>query len=201
MTTSGTVTTQLEPPKGVSLRREVITHDQERELLARFDTLQWKEVETGDQAARRSARHFGLGYDYERRSTHADEPIPSWLDPIRRVAATLAGLQPEELVEVLLQRYPVGATIDWHRDSPAFGVVVGISLLSPAMLRLRPVDDRDHALEIDLDPRSGYVLSGDARFLWEHSVPPTKERRYSITLRTFREDWQPGQGLEPRARG
>jgi alkylated DNA repair dioxygenase AlkB len=41
--------------------------------------------------------------------------------------------------------------------------------------------------EVTLEPRSGYVLAGDARRSWEHSIPPTKELRYSITFRTLRE--------------
>jgi hypothetical protein len=35
-------------------------------------------------------------------------------------------------------------------------------------------------------PRSGYVLSGAARYAWQHSIPPTKALRYSITFRTLR---------------
>jgi alkylated DNA repair dioxygenase AlkB len=37
-----------------------------------------------------------------------------------------------------------------------------------------------------LEPRSGYVLAGKARTAWQHSIPPTKELRYSITFRTLR---------------
>ncbi|MFL5967577.1 MAG: hypothetical protein ACJ747_13605, partial [Gaiellaceae bacterium] len=40
--------------------------------------------------------------------------------------------------------------------------------------------------ELELAPRSGYVLSGDARTKWQHHVPPTKSLRYSITFRTLR---------------
>jgi DNA oxidative demethylase len=32
----------------------------------------------------------------------------------------------------------------------------------------------------------GYVFAGEARRSWEHSIPKTKERRYSITFRTLR---------------
>ena len=35
-------------------------------------------------------------------------------------------------------------------------------------------------------PRSGYVLSGAARYAWQHSIPPTKALRYSITFRTLK---------------
>jgi alkylated DNA repair dioxygenase AlkB len=40
--------------------------------------------------------------------------------------------------------------------------------------------------EVTLDPRSGYVLAGDARTKWQHHVPPAKSERYSITFRTLR---------------
>jgi alkylated DNA repair protein (DNA oxidative demethylase) len=40
--------------------------------------------------------------------------------------------------------------------------------------------------ELTLEPRSGYVLAGEARRSWQHSIPPAKELRYSITFRTLR---------------
>jgi alkylated DNA repair dioxygenase AlkB len=35
-------------------------------------------------------------------------------------------------------------------------------------------------------PRSVYLLRGPARWSWQHGVAPTKQLRYSITLRTAR---------------
>ena len=49
---------------------------------------------------------------------------------LRDRCGELAGFAGEELVEALVQRYPAGATIGWHRDAPAFGIVVGVSLRS-----------------------------------------------------------------------
>ena len=40
--------------------------------------------------------------------------------------------------------------------------------------------------ELELEPRSGYVLAGEARNAWQHHVPSAKALRYSITLRTLR---------------
>ena len=138
--------------------------------------------------ARRTARHFGLDYDYERRAAvDTAEPIPEWLLPARAAAARLARVEPGELVEALVQRYPEGATIGWHRDAPAFGTVVGISLLTPARLRFRrDVKGERYVHELELAPRSGYVLAGLARTAWQHHVPPTTSLRYSITFRTLR---------------
>jgi alkylated DNA repair dioxygenase AlkB len=39
-----------------------------------------------------------------------------------------------------------------------------------------------------LEPRSAYFLSGPARYEWEHSIPQMEALRYSITFRTLRED-------------
>ena len=138
--------------------------------------------------ARRRARHFGLDYNYEQRAHVAEaEPLPPWLMPLRQRCAALAGVGAEELVEVLVQRYPEGATIGWHRDAPSFGVVVGVSLGSSARLRFRRGSKgRWTTWEVDLPPRSAYVLAGEARTKWQHSIPPTKALRYSITFRTLK---------------
>jgi len=138
--------------------------------------------------AKRTARHFGLDYDYERRGVIEDvDPIPEWLEPVRQRGAELAELSPDDLVEALVQRYPEGAQIGWHRDAPMFGTVVGVSLLSPSRMRFRrDAGGERRTYEVMLEPRSGYVLAGEARTAWQHHVPPTKSLRYSITFRTLR---------------
>lgn len=177
----------VEEPRDFLLRPDVITCEEERGLLDRLELLRWDPIVIRGQAARRTARHFGLSYDYESRAPNPGEPIPLWLGPARRAAGELASVAPEDLVEILLQRYPAGSTIGWHRDAPAFGVVVGISLLGGARLRFqRGRRERRRTWEAQLPPRLGYVLSGEARRSWEHSIPPTKELRYSITFRTLR---------------
>jgi alkylated DNA repair dioxygenase AlkB len=35
-----------------------------------------------------------------------------------------------------------------------------------------------------LEPRSIYILEGEVRTAWEHSVPPVDTQRYSLTFRT-----------------
>jgi hypothetical protein len=81
-------------------------------LLVELDRLEFHEIVMHGVPARRTARHFGLDYNYEQRA-HADEAEP-------------------------------------------------------------------------LPPRSAYALAGEARTGWQHSVPPTKALRYSITFRTLK---------------
>jgi alkylated DNA repair dioxygenase AlkB len=157
-------------------------------LLALFAELRFDEIRMHGVVAKRTARHFGFDYDYERRRALAEaEPIPDWLEPARAKAAELALVEPEHLAEALVQRYPAGAQIGWHRDAPQFGTVVGISLLGETRMRFRRGSPGNwDTYELTLEPRSGYVLAGEARTKWQHHVPPARSERYSITFRTLR---------------
>ena len=176
-----------EEPEGLVYRPGLIAADEEAALLDVLESLRFDPIVIHGQAARRTARHFGLDYDYEARTPQPGEPVPDWILPARTRAAELAGHEPEELVEVLVQRYPAGSPIGWHRDAHAFGTVVGISLGGASRLRFqRGTGAARRVWEVLLEPRSGYVLAGKARTSWQHSIPPTKELRYSITFRTLR---------------
>ena len=177
-----------ERPAGLVYAAELLAPEDERLALAAIDDVAFDEIRMHGVVAKRTAKHYGLDYDYERRGViDAAEPVPDWILPIRVKAAQLADLDAEALVEVLVQRYPEGAQIGWHRDAPAFGAVVGVSLLAPARMRFRRGKGGvRRTFELELPPRSGYVLAGEARTAWQHHVPPTKSLRYSITFRTLR---------------
>jgi alkylated DNA repair dioxygenase AlkB len=169
-------------------RPELLSREEEQALLDELGRLEFHEIRMHGVVAKRTARHFGVEYDYERRSTlAAAEPIPHWLDAARARAAELGDVAPDELVEALVHRYPEGAQIGWHRDAPMFGIVVGLSLLSPARMRFRRnAGGERRSYELAVEPRSGYVLAGEVRNAWQHHVPPAKALRYSITFRTLR---------------
>lgn len=176
-----------ERPEGIVYEPELLSAEEEAGLLRELEALRFDPIVLHGRAAKRTGRHYGLDYDYESRTPKPGEPVPDWLVPVRARAAELAGHDPEELVEILVQRYPPGATIGWHRDAPAFGTVIGVSLGGSSRLRFqRGKRERRRVWEVLLEPRSGYVLSGQARRSWEHSIPPTKELRHSITFRTLR---------------
>jgi alkylated DNA repair dioxygenase AlkB len=177
-----------DPPEGLVYEPDLLTPDEEHALLDEFERLDFQQIVMKGVVARRTAARYGLGYDYDRRvPTEGAAPIPDWLLPARDRAAELAGIGGDELVQALVQRYPEGAPIGWHRDSPAYELVAGVSLLSGARMRFRrgSAADREQ-YEIALEPRSGYVLAGPARWKWEHHVPPAKSLRYSVTFRSLR---------------
>jgi alkylated DNA repair dioxygenase AlkB len=152
-----------------------------------FERIPFREVVMRGQVAKRTVRHYGFDYDYEAYGKLVPaEPLPAELTWLRERCAELAGVEPNELAQTLVQRYPPGAPIGWHRDAPMFGIVVGVSFLSACRMRLRRGTSGRSEYELELEPRSAYVLAGEARTSWQHSIPPVKELRYSITFRTFK---------------
>ena len=181
--------TSVERPEGLEYRPDFVTEEEERRLLAVLEETEFLEFTMRGQTARRTDRHYGYDYDYEvYGKLVAAEPLPASLVWLRDRCADFAGLEPEELAQTLVSRYPPGAPIGWHRDAPMFGAkVIGVSLLSPCRMRFqRKVGDVRRVYELELAPRSGYVLGGPARSAWQHSIPAVKELRYSITFRTLR---------------
>lgn len=177
----------VERPEGLRYLPDFLGGAEERELCQRLGELRYGEVRMRGQLARRVVRHFGVDYEYESAGVTVGEPVPGWLQPIRARCAELLGLPVEVLAEALVTRYPPGAGIGWHRDAPAFGQVVGVSLGSECAMRFqRGTGEKRRVYEQPLEPRSAYLLSGPSRTAWQHSIPAVTAERYSLTFRTLR---------------
>ena len=140
------------------------------------------------QTARRTVRHFGVDYDYASGGLAPTDPLPAPMLWLRDRCAALMERDPADLVQVLISRYPAGAGIGWHRDAPMFGSkIAGVSLRAACRMRFRrTVRGERSAAALELAPRSAYLLSGKARWSWQHSIPATRELRYSVTFRTLK---------------
>jgi alkylated DNA repair protein (DNA oxidative demethylase) len=179
----------VEEPAGLLYRPDFLDAGEEQAVISVLETLDFSEVRMHGQPARRTVAHFGYLYGYESRSIVRGDPLPPSLAWLRDLAGTLAGVDPGLFVEMLVNRYPPGAGIGWHRDAPMFGSpIVGVSLLSSCSLRFqrRRAEVRS-TYGLDLAPRSAYALTGAARWSWQHSIPPTTALRYSVTFRTLKD--------------
>jgi alkylated DNA repair dioxygenase AlkB len=119
--------------------------------------------------------------------------MPEFLMQLRERAGKLFEIDADSLVQASIVEYTVGAPIGWHRDIPQFGIIIGVSLGAACRMRLREyrrrgpkAPRRADGVSIELQPRSIYLMSGPSRQLWQHSIPPVKELRYSIVMRTLR---------------
>lgn len=175
------------PVPGLRYRSELLPAPAEPSLVAQVRELDFKPFEFQRWQGKRRVVSFGWHYDFSGARLVPAPPLPGFLAPLRAGAAAFAEIPSEAFEQVLIVEYPPGAGIGWHRDRPVFGVVVGVSLLSPCTLRLRHRDGRVFArATLALAPRSAYALTGAARHDWEHSIAPMATLRYSITFRTLR---------------
>ena len=173
---------------GLRYEEELIGDADQRQLLDRLVALELAPFRFHGWLGNRKTRSFGWRYDFDEASFTRTEPLPQWLRPLREKAAAFAGLEPDDFAHVLLARYDPGAGIGWHRDRDVFDKVVGISFGTPATLRFRQrTASGFRRAAVELQPRSAYLLSGEARWDWEHSIVPTDELRFSITFRTLSE--------------
>ena len=172
--------------EGLRYEERVIGEGEERALLDRLQGLDLAPFRFHGFLGNRRTQSFGWRYDFEDASFTPAEPIPDWLQPARERAASFAGLEPDDFVHVLLARYDPGAGIGWHRDRDVFDQVVGISLNTPATLRFRQrTSSGFRRLNLEVAPRSAYLLSGESRWDWEHRITPGDQLRFSITFRTL----------------
>lgn len=174
-------------PPGFVYQPDFLSDEAAARLVAWLATLPFQPFQFRGYEGRRRVISFGWRYDFTRAHLEAADDMPAELLAVRARAAAFAGLAPQDLQQCLLNEYRPGAPIGWHRDRPIFEKVVGISLLAPCSFRLRrSVGERFERAALELAPRSIYTITGEARTAWEHSIPPVKAHRYSITFRNFR---------------
>jgi DNA oxidative demethylase len=172
-------------PPGLEFREQFVTPAEQAGLLAKVESLPFRPFEFHGWTGNRETVSFGWRYDFGQARIEAAPPIPEFLWPLRARAAEFAGIPEASFEQALVIRYDVGAGIGWHRDRPVFDQVFGLSLLSPCTIRFRrrrPGGFERFAL--DAPCGSAYLLRGEIRHEWEHSITPLAQPRYSITLRS-----------------
>ena len=187
-------------PPGFHHRDAFVSVEEHSQLADAITRIEFGTFEMRGVVARRRVAFFGHSYDAAR---GPERPIPEFLFPLRERFAEWASVAPQAFAMALINEYGPGAPIGWHRDAPQYDIVAGFSLLSPAWMKFRPyLAPKDIRLragetmvpsarrrtthEIELQPRSAYLMSGQSRQAYEHSIPPVDALRYSITFRTLR---------------
>jgi alkylated DNA repair dioxygenase AlkB len=174
--------------RGYAYEEGFLSDAEEAQLLREIEHLPFGAARYKEFIAKRRTVSYGGSYDYSAQRLETKQPIADFLHPLRLRAATWAGCAAEEFTHALITEYAPGVGLGWHRDVPDFELVVGISLLSSCRMRFRryPPKPREKSLAVELERRSIYRLQDDARWQWQHSVPPVSALRFSITFRTLR---------------
>jgi alkylated DNA repair dioxygenase AlkB len=175
----------LGAPDGFAYEPGFISEDEERALLAWIESaVEFKSFEMRGWTARRRVAHFGYVYAYNEWDLKPGTPMPAIMLALRDRVAGFLGVAPVEVCQAIVTEYTPGAGIGWHRDAPVFGVIAGVSLLADCDFRFRR-GESGRSLALNVARRSVYKLTGEARWGWQHHVPPMKELRYSITFGTL----------------
>jgi alkylated DNA repair dioxygenase AlkB len=168
---------------------DFLSEAEEAALIEEIQTLPLQEAEYKQFRAKRRIKSYGGRYDFSANRLLEAEPIAAFLRPLRERVADWTGRSAEHFTQALVAEYTPGTQLGWHRDVPNFDLVVGISLASACRMRFRryPPRPRERSIATVLAPRSIYRLEGEARWEWQHRIPPTTGLRYSITFRTLRD--------------
>jgi alkylated DNA repair dioxygenase AlkB len=173
-------------PAGLQHGADLFDAEAEAALVARIAGLELQPFRFHGWTGLRETAAFGWGYDFEEGRLLPAAPMPGWLVEVRDQLAAALRIPAESLVQAVVTRYGTGAGIGWHRDRPAFGLVAGVSLGAPAVMRLRRrTSSGFERASFALVPRGWYLLDGPARHVWEHGIAPQRATRFSITLRTL----------------
>ena len=176
-------------PPGFHYRENFISLSDELGLVKEIGNVAFSDFALRGVVARRRVVFFGQAYD-----RGAVGPLPDFLLPLRSEIARWAEVPPEAFAMALINEYRPGAPIGWHRDAPQYDIVAGVSLMSACRMKFRPYRSaaipasarRSATHEIQVLPRSAYLMTGDSRQAYEHHIPPVTELRYSVTFRTLR---------------
>jgi alkylated DNA repair dioxygenase AlkB len=191
-------------PDGFIYRQNFVSEAEEQELIREIQKLQLEPFKYYQFTGKRRTASFGWQYEFGASEITAAPEMPLFLLPLRARAGKVFKIDPASLIQTSIIEYSTGSPIGWHRDIPYFGIVVGVSLGAACRMRFRKYSrvrskklNRDEVLSLELEPRSVYLMSGASREIWQHSIPPVKELRYAIMMRTLRAKPEKDSRQEP----
>jgi len=177
--------------QGLNYIADYISADDEQELLLEIDRHDWL------SDLKRRVQHYGYKYDYKARAVDAKAylgQMPAWISELcRKLTADKIFLVIPD--QVIVNEYLPGQGISAHIDCvPCFGdTVASLSLGSSCTMEFSHSGTGDKK-ELLLERGSLVVLSGPARYEWQHAIPARKsdvvdgvkierKRRVSLTFR------------------
>jgi len=164
---------------GLTYVPEYVDGQQEAELISAIDIQPWI------TELKRRVQHYGYRYDYKARNIPPESrlgSLPEWLSSYCERLRTdrLFSQLPDQ---VIVNEYQPGQGISSHIDCvPCFtDTIASLSLGSSCIMEFTHVETQEK-IPVLLEPRSLVVLSGDARYRWQHGIVGRKMDRYGNTV-------------------
>jgi alkylated DNA repair dioxygenase AlkB len=169
------------------------------DIIGELDNLNWEPLNPKSENSR-LVQHYGYKYSYNSRKIDINnicEPIPEFLTIFQNILTNIClklNITNDTYVfnQCIVNNYFVGQGISQHIDLPSFGGVIGCFTIGSGTT-MKFTYNGEHK-EIYVKPNSLYIMSGDSRYVWSHSMPVKKsdvvngikikrDRRISITFR------------------
>jgi alkylated DNA repair dioxygenase AlkB len=179
----------MAPIPGLRYVSEYLDRETHDRLLTAVDQHQWL------MSVDHRVQIYGYTYRHATRSTFRIGDLPQWAAEIG-VRLCDDGLLPQFPDQMVANDYQPGSGIFAHVDQAVLGdIVASVSLGSTCMMRFSNSETR-RTEELLLEPRSVLVLSGEARWAWQHEIPARavdiwqneerhRARRVSLTFRVI----------------
>lgn len=168
------------------------------QLIEQLDEYEWVPITNSIHS--RVVQHYGYRYDYFKQNVAIKcEDIPSFLIPLKdlltRICLNQNIISPEyNFNQCIVNNYNAKQGISEHIDIDKFGSVIGCFTIGTGAIM--KFTRKDELVELYVEPNSLYIMSGDARYVWKHSMPAKKydlidniryerKRRISITFRSL----------------
>jgi len=177
-------------PAGFTYSPGFITEAEEIQLIKAIEQFDLQNMKFHEYEAKRKVISFGRGWSFTEQQLKQGNPIPGEFNfLVERIASHLQ-IPTASIAQFLITEYPVGSVINWHRDAPPLETIVGVSLLSDCIFKLRPHDKekqtRSATISLPVQRRSFYVMTGVSKNAWQHCIAPMNKVRYAMTFRTLR---------------
>jgi len=175
----------MSQPTGFSYIPAWLSPTEASALLDQVLTLPFERESYRGHLLKRHYAQFGFAYITARKTVIPAPPLPPFLTAL---AASALPHCPAGATfnQCIATQYSGDADIGWHTDAPCFGdCIIAVSLGAPATMRLQHAGTKELAYEQEIAPGSLYIMSGAARWEFQHQLgPPRRATRHSLTFRS-----------------
>lgn len=179
---------------GLYYYNNCLSEAEEKQLIESLEKdPNWFSVGNSDNS--RKVLHYGFTYNYS--SAGKLEEAPAFSETIQWLRSKIREIHPVpaelELNQCIVNKYLPGQGIASHIDKTTFkNYICCVTIGSGATMEFTKGDE---TVTLFTEPRSLYIMSGEARYDWKHGMRSRKsdvvdgkkkirETRYSLTFRT-----------------
>ncbi len=173
-------------PEGLYVLRNFLTDEEILDISIWWDHTETQNslCSTGYQNSTRQIIQYGYKYNYSLKI--AREKAPEFPPAIQYLADKMKDVK---FNQCIINRYISREGIAAHTDSSIFGDM--IMCYTFGCSREMCFEKHDEKIKYVLNPGDLYIMSGNSRWHWKHSMTPLRKKDgpmcYSITLRTINE--------------